>query len=286
MQEPQQPATRPLRGVYELDEIIGYSYKVYLRDFAAFFSLALLTAPLQVLMGVLAQTFESDGAASAISLLQFPQLFVSLVVAAGLVHEIHRSSGGERPSATGGLDAAFERFGSVFSTFLLLFGLAFLAFFAAPFLAIYWLFNKDATIDGKRNWWLAIVPFALLMYLSIRWAFSTQAVMIQGKGNWAALDDSAAAVRGMWWRTFGIMLVVALIVVGPSMLAQLATFLPPLAASSIIAAVSALVLPFAIIAQTLLYYDLTTRQALAAASADMGAAPAEDPAASETETPE
>ncbi len=274
--------------MYELDEIVGYSYKVYLRDFAAFFSLALLTAPLQMLMGVLSQTFKSEAAASAISLLQFPQLFVSLVVAAGLVHEIHRGTGGERPSVTGGLDAAFERFGAVFKTTLLIFAMAFLAFFAAPFLAIYWLFNKDATIDGKRNWWLAIVPFALLMYLSIRWAFSTQAVMIQGKNNWAALDDSAAAVRGMWWRTFGIMLVVALIVIGPSMLAQLATFLPPLAAASIIAAVSALVLPFAIIAQTLLYYDLTTRQALAAAnaveSAHTGADPTELPSASETET--
>lgn len=271
--------------MYELDEIIGYSFRVYQRDLAAFFSLALLTAPIPVLMGVLSQAFQSEGAAAFIGLLQFPQVFVSLVIAAALVHEVHRSSGGDRPAVDSGLDAAFARLGAVFSTTLLLFGLAVASMFAAPFLAIYWLFNKDATIDGKRNWWLAIVPFALLMYLSIRWAFSTQAVMIRGLQNWAALDESASAVRGMWWRTFGIMFVVALIIVGPTMLAQLATFLPPLAAASIIAAASALVLPFAIIAQTLLYYDLTTRQALAAASAHANAATAEGPAENETETP-
>jgi hypothetical protein len=266
LQEPQQPATRPLRGKYDLDEIIGYSYRVYLRDFAAYFSLALLTAPLQILMGVLSQTFESDAASATIGLMQIPQAFVSLVVAAALVHEIHRSTGGERPSVTAGLDAAFERFGKILTTGLLLVGLAFASVFAAPFLAVYWLFNRNATIDGRRNWWLAIVPLALVLYLSIRWAFNTQAVMMHGFRNWEALDDSAAAVRGTWWRTFGIMLVVALVILGPTMLAQLATFLPPLAASSIIAGVSALVVPFAIIAQTLLYYDLTTRQALAHAA--------------------
>lgn len=279
MQGPQQPATRPIRGTYDLDEIIGYSYKLYLRDFSALFSLALLTAPLQILMGVLSQSFQSDAAASTIGLLQIPQALVSLVIAAALVHEIHRSSEGERPSVTTGLDAAFERFGKLLTTGLLLVILAFGAVFAAPFLAVYWLFNRNATIDGRRNWWLAIIPFALVFYLSIRWAFNTQAVMMQDKRNWAALDDSAAAVRGMWWRTLGIMLVVALVVLGPSMLAQLATFLPPLAASSIIAGVSALVLPFAIIAQTLLYYDLTTRQAEAAA---LTAEP-EPPAPPETE---
>ncbi len=30
--------------------------------------------------------------------------------------------------------------------------------FSWPFLAIYWLFKRDATIDGRRDWWLVLVP--------------------------------------------------------------------------------------------------------------------------------
>jgi hypothetical protein len=211
------------------------------------------------LIGVIAQSSDSDGAEAIANLLQIPGAFVSLVVAAAIINEVHRITGGEKGSFNQGLDAAFERLGAVLSTTFLLVGLAFAAAFAGPFLAIYWLFKKDATIDGRRDWLLAIIPFALLMYLAVRWAFNTQAVIISGKQNWAALDDSADAVRNSWWRAFAILLVVGLIALGPSMMAQLATFLPPLAAAAIISGVSALIIPFAAIAQTLLYYDLKIR---------------------------
>ena len=257
------PPTKPLRGTHDLGEIVGYSYRLYFTNFAPLFALALLTAPLQLLAGVISQRSNSDAAEAATSLLQFPQILVSLVVAASLVQAVHAITGGERASFNGALDAAFERFGPIFRTFLLLIGLALAAALAGPFLAIYWLYNKEATVDGRRDWWLAIVPFALLFYLAIRWAFNTQAVMFSGKENWAALDDSAQAVRGSWWRVFGVLLVVAMIIVGPTLVASTATALPPLAASAIVAGVSSLVLPFAIIAQTLLYYDLKTRTAVA-----------------------
>jgi hypothetical protein len=262
------PSTKPLRGTHDLGEIVGYSYRLYFRDFLPLFALALLTAPIEMLSGVISQRFDGEGVAAALNLLQFPQILVTLVVVPALIHATHTISGGERPSFTGSLDASFERFGRVFRTFLLLVGLILASAMAAPFLAIYWLFNKDATIDGRRDWYLAIVPGLLLFYLAVRWAFYTQAVVIFGKENWAALDDSADAIRGQWWRTLGITIVVTLIMLGPYMLASLANALPPLAASAIISSVSALVLPFAIIAQTLLYYDLKTRKHLAGLPAE------------------
>jgi hypothetical protein len=262
------PGTKPLRGTHDLGEIVGYSYRLYFRDFLPLFGLALLTAPIEMLSGVIAQSSDSDGVAALVQLLQLPQILVTLIVVPALIFATHTITGGERPSFTASLDASFERFGAVFRTFLLLVGLIFAAVFAAPFLAIYWLFNREATIDGRRDWYLAIVPGLLLFYLAVRWAFYTQAVVILRKDNWAALDDSADAIRGQWWRTLGITIVVTLIMLGPYMLASLANALPPLAASAIISSVSALVLPFAIIAQTLLYYDLKTRkQAVAAATA-------------------
>jgi len=253
------PNTKPLRGTHDLGEIVGYSYRLYGAHFLALFALALLTVPLQLLTGVIAQNSDSDGAQLLASVLQIPGAFVSLVVAAALASEVHAITGGERAAFNRGLDAAFERFGALLSTALLLVGLVFASVLAGPFLAVYWVFNKQATIDGRRDWYLAIIPLALLVYLAIRWAFNTQAVMIAGKQNWAALDDSAEAVRGSWWRVLGIVLVVGLIVLGPTMLAQLAAELPPLAAASIIGGASALVLPFAMVAQTLLYYDLKAR---------------------------
>ena len=87
---------------------------------------------------------------------------------------------------------------------------------AAPFLAIYWLFNRDATIDGRRDWWLALIPFALRVYLAVRWVLRAAGRHHRGQAQLAALDASADAVRGTWWRTFGILLVVVLIALGPS----------------------------------------------------------------------
>ena len=189
----------------------------------------------------------------------------------------HTCTGGERPSFSASLDTVFERLGAIISTFLLVVGLALASLLAGPFVGVYWLFNRAATIDGRRDWWLGWIPFVLLIYLAVRWAFASQAVMILGKQNWAALDDSADAVRGYWWRTFGIIIVVTLIILGPTMLASLATALPPLAASSIIGGVGALVLPFAIIAQTLLYYDLKTRNHVPAEPSIDLPEPAEEP---------
>ncbi len=262
----QPPETKPLRGTHDLGEIVGYSYRLYLRDFVPLFLLALLTAPLQLLSGVISQSSDSEGAQLAAQYLIFPQAFVSLIVAGALIHAIHTSTGGERPAFNASLDAAFERFGPILRTGLLLFGLALASILAGPFLGIYWLFNGRATIDGRRDWWLGWVPLALVFYLAVRWGLQAQAVMIDRRENWAALDESAGLVRGQWWRVLGITLVVSLIVVGPSALATAAEeVLSPLASSAIISAVSALVTPFVVIAQTLLYYDLKSRQAPAAA---------------------
>lgn len=255
------PGTKPLRGTHDLGEIVGYSYRIYGGHFSALFGLALLTVPLQLLIGVVDQRSDSDASDAVINLLFFPSVFVSLIAAAALVHEVHAVTGGERASFGRGLDAAFDRLSGLFSTALLLLGLAAAALFAGPALAVYWLFDRRATIDGRRDWYLALIPLALFAYLAIRWAFNTQAVVIGGKCNWAALDDSADAVRGSWWRVLGIVVVIILIILGPTMLAELGGALPPLAAAAIAAGVSALVWPFAVIAQTLLYYDLKTRSA-------------------------
>ncbi|MEK7692964.1 MAG: hypothetical protein AAB349_02110 [Chloroflexota bacterium] len=249
-----------LRGRHDLGEIVGYAYRLYARNFTPLFLIAAVTIPLQLLIGVIQQGSSGDEAQVAASLLNIPAAIVGLIASAALIFAVHDATGGTAPDFSRSLDAAFERFGAVFKTSLLAGILAILALGAAPALAIYWLVKRDAAVDGQRNWWFALVPGVLAVYLIVRWAFIQQSVMIEARRNWAALDESAAIVRGSWWRTVGVLLVVALIQLGPLMMSSAATLLPPLASAAITSIVFALVIPFPVTAQTLLYYDLKARK--------------------------
>ena len=189
---------------------------------------------------------------------------------------MHDFTGGTRPEGGRSIDAAFAASsGRCYRARSSPAGLAALALLAVPFLTIRWLLSRRSTIDGERNWWLVLIPGALAVYLAVRWVVAPQAVMLEGRARWAALDSSAAAVRGRWWRTFGILLAILAVQVGPLLLASAANYAPPLVAGSVTSVVSALVLPFAVTAQTLLYYDLKARSH-AAARADRIASSEQD----------
>ncbi len=143
---------------------------------------------------------------------------------------------------------------------------------ACPFLGLVWLFRRDAQVDGRREWWMWLIPGALAIYLVVRWLFVQQTVMIEGERNWRALDASAAIVRRHWWRAIGVMIVIAIIEAGPIMIASATALAPALVEAITTSAVSALVLPFATAAQTLLYYDLRARKEQADDNADRLAA--------------
>lgn len=251
-----------LRGRHDLGEIVGFSYRLYVRNFAPLFLVAAITIPLQLLIGVIQQSSSGDGAQVASSLLNIPAAIVGLIASAAITFAVHDATGETPPDFGRSLDAAFERFGALFKTSLLAGMLAILALAAAPWLAIYWLMRPDATIDRQRNWWLALVPGALAIYLVVRWVLLQQSVMIEGRRHWAALDDGADAVRGSWWRVLGILIVIALIELGPvSIASAIAMPLPPLASAALTSIVLAFVIPFPVTAQTLLYYDLKARRA-------------------------
>lgn len=255
-------AAAALRGRHGLGEIIGYAYRVYGSNFAALLLIALVTAPVQMLQIVVSRRTSSDDVeASVATLLLVPSLIATVVAAGALVAAMHEISGGERASATRSLDAAFERFMPLLTTALLQSALAIASLAAAPALALWWLMRREATIDGRRDWWLALVPGALTVFLAVRWMFIQQAVMIARRQRWAALDASAAAVRGRWWRSFGIILVIIVIAMAPTALATASSAGPPLVEAVITSGVYALVLPFLFAAQTLLYYDLNARNA-------------------------
>ncbi|MHB8376223.1 MAG: hypothetical protein ACYDEB_04635 [Dehalococcoidia bacterium] len=265
-----------LRGRHDLGDIVGLAYRVYGRHFLTLFGLALTTVPLQMLIAVVQGRVTSQAVQqNIVSLLIIPGVLVTLLASAALISALHEISGGAAPGFSRAIDAAFERFRPVMATALVAAGLGVLSIFAVPLLTLWWLTHPGATIDGRRDWWLVTVPFALTLYLSVRWLFVEQAVIIDGGDRWTALDASAALVRGRWWRTFGILVVITLIQLGPLLLSTAATLAPTLVAAIVTSVVSAFVLPFAVTAQTLLYYDLKARMQ-ADAGTDRLPAPEQD----------
>jgi membrane-anchored glycerophosphoryl diester phosphodiesterase (GDPDase) len=103
------------------------------------------------------------------------------------------------------------------------------------------------------------IPFAI--YLSVRWAFVSQAVVIENQSPREAVSLSSRIVEGHWWRTFGIILVIVLlssIVSGVvSLVLSPVAIVAATLANSVVAVV---VTPFAAGANTLLFFDLQSRE--------------------------
>jgi hypothetical protein len=68
----------------------------------------------------------------------------------------------------------------------------------------------------RRPWlkWLIIIatPFGLPWYYGVLWMLAVQAVVLESLGPSAALARSKALVQGEWWRSFGTILLVVVIV--------------------------------------------------------------------------
>jgi len=251
-----------LRAPHDAGEIIGYAYRVYLRHFGAMFGLGLTTVPLQMLAAVVQdRAGGTDGGTLGVGALQVASVLVILLAVGALIFAVNDVASEQRADFGRSLDAAFERYTALLATNLLGGVLAFLSVLAIPYFLVRRRFDAACSIP----------------YFVVRWTFGAQAVMVEGKRHWAALDASAAIVKGRWWRTLGILLLVGMIALGPSILAAGAQALPPIAAATISSGVSALVLPFVVGAQTLLYFDSRARTLQAAAAAmPVGGAPEEE----------
>jgi len=104
------------------------------------------------------------------------------------------------------------------------------------------------------------------VYLFVRWYFVPQAVVLERTEGTGALRGSGRLVEGLWWRTFGLVvlvnvlaLVVAVLVGAPFSAAASGTDRAVWAlAGEIVAGV--LTQPFAALYSTFLYYDLRARK--------------------------
>jgi len=124
-------------------------------------------------------------------------------------------------------------------------------------IGLYYVLGPLAGANGLAAFVLIIVMGALI-YLAVRWIFIEHAVLIEGCTPQAALDRSELRVKGYWWRVFGILFVIGLIVfiVGAGAVEMPRPILSGLGRYI----VHALAFPVYTISVTLLYFDLRVRK--------------------------
>jgi hypothetical protein len=250
-----------LRAPRDFGEVLGYSWRIYFSRFPALFVLALIVTPLTMLGTVVLRNVDSlDATYAVLAAFLLPSLLISTIAQAALVVAVHDISAGNPPEPGRAVDLVFERIAGIVTTMIMYVALVIASIFA-PLLAIVWLFDRTGTIDGRRTWWLILVPFALMIYMMARWWFYVQAIMIEHRGGFDALDGSADAVRGAWWASFGGMVFLSAFGLGSGAISAMAAGAPAAIEATVAGAVSALALPFMVAAQTLWYYALVARKA-------------------------
>jgi hypothetical protein len=226
----------PLHQRRELSQIIGDAFTLYVRNFYPLFRIAALVIPAGIAIAAF-QTAVNDPAVVILALiLGLLQAVANLLATAGLIAALADIDAGRPVDFSRAYDLAFSRFWSLAGALLRV------AFHVALF---------AITIVG--------IPWAIQR--GIRWLFVEQAVILDSTSAKAALNYSADAVIGSWWRTLGVAIIISVIGVVPSLLTTgVVAFAPVLVSGTINAAVNALVLPFIVTAMTLLYLDLKARK--------------------------
>jgi hypothetical protein len=225
------------------------SARVYLNHFWTFLALgALVVVPADLIVSGVGMSAFTAGYDSKPTVAEtaIPAVVSYLVVAplitAICVYALRSMAEGGSPGAREAIVKGFEKFTPIFFAVLL------------------------AAIGILAGFALLIVPG---VYLFVRWYFVPQNVVIEGVEGPAALRASGRLVDGVWWRTFGLVLLV-------QVLAILVAFIfgAPFTSEAdrsdravwamvgeILA--STVVQPYGALFSTLLYYDLRARKRVA-----------------------
>ena len=236
----------PLEQPRDVRALLRDSFAVYLGHFGTFLALgALVVVPSQVIVGGIGLeqlTADYDDSSPSWAETSIAAAVAYLVVAplitAICVHALRSVAGGGSPGAREAIVKGFEAFAPIFFAVLL----------AAAGIAI-----------GL----LLIVPG---IYLFVRWYFVPQAVVLEGARNTAALRASSRLVAGAWWRTFGLVVIVnvivalAILVLGAPFTVLADSSDRALWALSGQIVATSVTQPFIALFSTFLYYDLRERK--------------------------
>lgn len=235
-----------------LTDILNGAFGVYRRHPGRLFLIAAAIIPLSVIATLVGSLF-ADSWIVALVILPIALGVLYAVPSAALVRAVADALAGTTPDFWRSYAAAISRLGRlVLATLRLQIIVEALAF--------------------------VVVGAPLAFYLLIRWFFFAQAIMLEDARAGEALKRSGDLVTGSWWRVAGIALVIVIISAAPTVFVSFVLFpgpaggfggvgllSPPSGVSSTVTSViGALMLPFAVSAETILFIDLRARQARAA----------------------
>ena len=166
-------------------------------------------------------------------------LVVTPIVTAICIHALRSVAAGERVGAGKAFVSGFEAFTPLFFAVLL------------------------AAVGIAAGFLLLVLPG---VYLAVRWFFVPQTVVIDAARGPDALTRSSEVVRGFWWRTFGLVVLINLAVAIPAfVLSAPFTAIATSTDEAVWALIGSIVAesvtaPFAALFSTLLYYDLKARR--------------------------
>lgn len=234
-----------LRQRRNLGEIIQASLHLYQQNFAPLFIIAAIVIPLGIASATLApdpvdfgETYEVGGELFAFLGIVLLGALVTILASAAIIVALAHIDQGSLPEFSSAFDAAFERVGTLLG---------------AALRAVAIVLLLSVTVIG--------IPWAIQRM--VRWLFVSQAVMLDRTTAKDALAKSAGAVESYWWRTLGVALVIFFIVRVPGIIVGgVVVFAPPLVSGTVNSFMNALLLPFGVIALTLLYLDLQLRKEL------------------------
>lgn len=226
-----------LREPMELGQIVDRAIGLYRRNFVEFVAIAAITLPADIAGAVISAAISDLPLQLVAGIpVTIVSLILTLIATAAIITSTDEIDHGLRPDFGRAYQNVLPRLPGVLGT-------ALLSFVLVALCAI--------TIIG--------IPFAI--YLLVRWAFFPQVAIIEDIYGRDALSRSAELVRGSWWRVLGILIVLWLLGGIPTLIVSIIFSAAPIFASALASSVaSILVLPFAVCASTLLYFDLHSRE--------------------------
>ena len=232
-----------------LTDILKGAFEVYRRNPWALFLVAAPAIPLTV-AGILV---TPDSWVLTVVILPIALMVLYAVPAAALIRAVADALDGTAPDFWKSYAAAFSRLSRI--------------------------------VPAVLRWWITLQVLSIIVigaplafYLLTRWFFFQQAIVLEDARAGASLKRSGDLVAGSWWRVFGITLVIMIISAAPTVFVSFVLFpgppggfdgvgvlSPPAGVSiAVTSLIGALMMPFAVSAETILFFDLRGRRAAAA----------------------
>jgi hypothetical protein len=113
---------------------------------------------------------------------------------------------------------------------------------------------------------LTVIGLPIAVWLFVRWHFIAQVTMLEGREGRATLRRSADLVRGRWWHTALVVLIIGAVIGGIGLVVGLVlliafTGLPLWALSAVVAVCEVLAMPYGALVMTFLYGDAAAEAA-------------------------